>query len=156
VCTAQSYRAVHQNFELPELPAVPAISTTTASTTATASAATAAEPASTTATCRLRASFIYVKRPAIHFRAIQLRDRIFRIPLFRHFHEGKPARLPCVTVRHNVYTLDVTVLRKRRVQFVLRRLIAQISDKDIRHALLLRLETHLCQTNTGGDAAGRA
>jgi hypothetical protein len=128
--------AADQNFWLLYLPAVPAISAATAaSTTATAATTATAESTTAAATCGLRTRFIHVQRPAVHFRTIQLGDRVLRVPLFRHFDESKAARLTRVSIRHNIYTLDVPVLGKRCVQFVLRGLIAEIPDKDIRHAL---------------------
>jgi hypothetical protein len=130
-------RGIPRRYAFDLLPAVPAVSaaTATAATATTAATTTAAEStATTTATRRLGTSFVHVERAAVHFRSVQLGNRILRIAFFGHFHEGKPARLPCVPVRHNIYTLDVAVLCKRRVQFVLRGLIAQISDKDVCHA----------------------
>jgi len=147
------FRAARQNF----LPAVPAISAAATTATTASATTTAAESTSTTATTgRLRTRFVYVERATVHFRTVQLGDRVFRVPLFRHFDEGEAARLTRIAIRNNVYTLHIPVLGKCGVQFVLRSLIAQISDKDIGHSPTpLTRKNIFVRQNTGGEPAGR-
>jgi hypothetical protein len=114
---------------LPALAAATAASATT--TAATATAATTAT--TTTATGRLRARFVNVQRATIHFGSVKLGNCRFGVPLFRHFHEGKAPWLTAVAIGYDVNSLNAAVLCKRVLQIFLRGLVAQISDKDVRH-----------------------
>jgi hypothetical protein len=105
----------------------------TAATTTAAPIETTASATVTTPTCRLRASFVHVHRPAVKFRAVQLRDGRFRVPALRHFHKSEAARLTRVPIRNNIDPFHSPVLREGSVQLILVGLIAEIPDKNIDH-----------------------
>jgi hypothetical protein len=106
--------------------AAPAAPATAGTTTATAVAAPAA-----TATCGLGTRFIHVQCTAIQLSAVELRDSGQCITLFRHLNECEAAGLPSVTVGHDTDALNIAIRSERRIQFILRRLITQISDKNV-------------------------
>jgi hypothetical protein len=55
----------------------------------------------------------------------------FRFASVCHFDKRETARLAGIPVCNNIYALHCAVLSESRVQFFLRRLVAQIADKDI-------------------------
>ncbi len=130
--------------EVSELPARPtstatasAATTGTAASTAaaTGSAASATKPTATAAaaTGRLRTGFIDVHGSPVQFGAIQLRNSGLGRAGIGHFDKGEAAGLAGVTVRNNVNALDIAVLCKRLMKFILRSLVAEISNENVGH-----------------------
>ncbi len=129
--------------EVSELPARPtstatasAATTGTAASTAaaTGSAASATKPTATAAaTGWLRAGFIDVHGSPVQFGAIQLRNSGLGRAGIGHFDKGEAAGLAGVTVRNNVNALDIAVLCKRLMKFILRSLVAEISNENVGH-----------------------
>jgi hypothetical protein len=117
---------------------LPALAAPTAART-TPSAARGAESAATTAGW-LGPGFVHVHCAAVQFRAVELRNRRFGIPRFRHFDEGKPARLSAVAIGHDTYALHVPVLAENALQLVLGSPVAQVPYKDIGHKLSFEIE----------------
>jgi hypothetical protein len=118
---------------------LPALSAATAAATTTTAAATAAAPtaAAAAAAGRLWTRFVNVQGATVHFGPVQLGNRRLGIPLLRHFHEGEAAWLTAVAIGYDVNSLHTAVLRKCVLQVFLRGLVAQISDKDVRHTKFL-------------------
>ena len=54
------------------------------------------------ATGRLGPRLIDIQRPAIHIRAIQRGNGAIAFAIVMHLDEGKPTRLSCIAVRHNI------------------------------------------------------
>ena len=126
--------------ELPARPtstatASPATTGTTASTAAaTGSAAAATKPTATAAaTGGLGTGFIDVHGSPVQFGAIQLRNSRLGRAGIGHFDKGEAAGLAGVTVRNDVNALDIAVLCKRLMKFILRSLVAEISNENVGH-----------------------
>jgi hypothetical protein len=77
------------------------------------------------------ASFVNIQSPTVDFETIEAVDSRFCLSRVRHLNEGKPPRLPCVPVRHNIYAVNTSVLRKRSLQLVLGGPIIEIPYKNI-------------------------
>src|SRR5216684_2565893 len=99
-------------------------------------ASPSAEAAATAAATRgLRTSFVHVDGPAVHLGSVELRDCVLRVLRLRHFDECKSAGLARVAVGNNIHPLDVSILGKRSMQLILRRLVAEISYEDVGHRI---------------------
>lgn len=115
-------------------PAAAGTAASTATATATGSAATATKPTATAAaTGWLRTGFIDVHGSPVQFGAIQLRNSGLGRAGIGHFDKGEAAGLAGVTVCNNVNALDVAVLCKRLMKFILRSLVAEISNENVGH-----------------------
>jgi hypothetical protein len=140
------------------LPALSATAAPAATTATTAPAATAAAARSATlATAAptkpcsgwLGSCFIHVQSTTVQFRAVQLLNSGLGLPRVSHFDKREPARLPCVAVCNNIDSLHRPILGEGCVQLFLRRLIAQVTDKDIgQERFSFSGEFSLCQTTS--------
>jgi hypothetical protein len=89
--------------------------------------------------------------------SIQVGDSGFRLLCFCHLHERKTARLPGIAIFHYVYSLYSTVRSKRFMQLILRCVVAEIADKDIRHnRILLRWNGFVSLSDCTGINSVRA
>jgi hypothetical protein len=93
------------------LPASAAAAPSAIATIAASSAATAAS-ASTTAAApfRLRTSFIDIECAAAKLRSVQSRDGLFPVFVVSHFDESEAARTTGIPVRHNSYSIHLSIL----------------------------------------------
>jgi len=76
-------------------------------------------------------------------------NRGFRLVLVGHFDKREPPGLARVTIRHNIHTVHVSVLRERGVQLILGGLETEIPDKDV-HLSLAPLRFKLSLSDCGG------
>jgi hypothetical protein len=112
-------------------------STTTAATIAAATTAAFATTTAITATAAalgLWPSFVYVKRTAIEFRAVEMGNGCLRSLRIGHFDERETTGLPGVTIRNDIYTLHTAILGECGMQVILRCLITEVSDKYVGHS----------------------
>ena len=120
--------------EFPDrLPAAAAAATTAAFTPSAAAATVAAASAAAATAGRFGPGFVHVQRSAVELGSVQLRNRVLGVALLRHFDESETTRLARIAVRHDVYAFHVAKLRKGSMQIFLRRLIAEITDKNVAH-----------------------
>jgi hypothetical protein len=106
------------------------------------SAATAKPVPATTATAaraRLaRTRFVHRQSPPAQFGAVQCRHRFVRIGIHRHFDKRKTARLTCISVLHNLYSIHLAVCGKCRIQILLGSLERNVPDINVLQGVLLR------------------
>src|SRR5688500_16581526 len=84
-------------------------------------ASAAAESAAATWARRLRPRFIHGQRASAHLVAVELRDRLLRIIVARHFDEGEAARAPGDAVAHDGDGLDLARLPEQRLEILFHR-----------------------------------
>src|SRR5205823_883008 len=103
-----------------ELPAGFLTSPATAATATTPAAATPASAESTTtaATRLLRPRFVHRQRASTEALLVELRDRILRVLIGRHFHEREAARPAGFAIPHDVHGRDIAGFRKQRGEVV--------------------------------------
>jgi len=90
---------------------------------------------------------IDVEGSTFYIFAIQVGDCFGGVCISCHIYEPKASRLARIAVRHDIHTLHVAVLGKRGMQFILRGLEAEISDKDIHLGVApFGISNCLCQT----------
>ena len=77
-------------------------------------AALGASRESTAPTFRLRTRLVHVEQATFKVGAIQSRDCPIRLGRIRHLDESEAARMPRVTVRHQVHTTDFSVCLEKR------------------------------------------
>jgi hypothetical protein len=112
----------------------PATVATSASITATASAKRALFP---------RAGFVDIQRPAIQLAAVESFDCIFSFTGIRHFDEPEATGLTGLAIPDDTDALHRTVLGESGLQVILGRIIGQIANENVGHALLLLLAEQL-------------
>jgi hypothetical protein len=95
------------------LPAPAAATAASAIATIAASSAATAASASTAAAAApfcLRTSFIDIECAAAKLRSVQSRDRFFPVFVVCHFDESEAARTTGIAVRHNSYSIHLSIL----------------------------------------------
>lgn len=104
------FREANRTRSLPASPAAAtaasAIATIAASSTATAASASTAAAAP----FRLRTSFIDIECAAAKLRSVQSRDGFFPVFVVCHFDESEAARTTGIAVRHNSYSIHLSIL----------------------------------------------
>src|SRR5262245_31918754 len=103
-------------------PPAAAAATASTSTTATATTETTAAPR------RHRPRFVHGERPASEALLVELRDRILRILLGRHFHEREAASASGLAVPHDANSRHLARLRKQLIQVVFIDVVREIAD----------------------------
>jgi hypothetical protein len=103
-----------------------AISTTTAATTIT--------PASTTTSAfGFGAGLVNSERSSAKLLAVQGCDCFITLTIIRHFNKAKTLGLPCVTISHDVYTINTAVCFKEGTDVLFGLIEAEISNENIPH-----------------------
>jgi hypothetical protein len=103
------------------------------STISTPSAATAVSTA-TAAPLLARTRLVHIQRPAIHFTTIHRLHGIRGFVRIRHFHEGEPSRLSCVSIAYHGHPFDRAVSPEQSFQLSFGGLVGEVPYKDIRHS----------------------
>jgi hypothetical protein len=114
--------------------------TTTAATAVPATTAArtiAAESATATRAGFPGPCFVYRQRSATEFRAVQSRHRLIRIAVYRHLDKSETARLPCISIFHNLNAIHLAVCGECRIEILLGRLERNVPDIDILQNVLL-------------------
>jgi len=88
-------------------------------------------------TVGLGPGFVDGQLAAAHFLAVQVRNRILRCGLVRHFNETKASGYATELVLDNRHGTDLTMGLKDLAQFLLGSDTREIADVDIHHLLLL-------------------
>jgi hypothetical protein len=84
----------------------------------TPATAKSSAPTITAPAFRFRASFVNIHSPTVDFGTIEAVDSRFGLLRVRHLNEGESPRLPRVSVRHDIHTVNPSVLGKRSLQLV--------------------------------------
>jgi hypothetical protein len=104
-----------------------------ASSTISTAATTAAKPA-TAAPLLAGTRLVHIQRPAIHFTTIHRLHGIRGFVRIRHFHEGKPSRLSCVSIAYHGHPFDRAVSPEQSFQLSFGGLVGEVPYKNIRHS----------------------
>src|SRR5262245_59690710 len=88
-----------------------------------AEAAAAAKP-----TGRFRPRLVHGERATTHLVAVELRRRLLRFLVGRHFDERKPARAPGCRIAHHADRFDGSRLAEELLQFRLARCVGNVPD----------------------------
>src|SRR5439155_26488450 len=96
----------------------------------------AIKPAAATAASErwLRTRFVDCEAAPAELKRVQLRDRLLRLFVRRHFDEREPARASCGHIAHHLDRLDGSGARKEFLELRFARFVGQISD--------IQLSTH--------------
>ena len=100
------------------------------------------EPVATTATeptgARFpRTSFIDRQGPSTQLSAVQCCHRLVRVGINRHFDKRETTGLPCIPVFHYLYSVNLAICGKGRIQILLCRLERNVPDINILQGELL-------------------
>jgi hypothetical protein len=77
--------------------------------------------------------FIDIQLALVELSTIQFGDRPIRIFRAGHLHEGKPTRLPRITVGHDTYAINLTINREQLAQLVFTGLVVKVSNEYVLH-----------------------
>jgi hypothetical protein len=106
----------------------------TSSAISTAATTTTAVSTATAAPLLAGTRLVHIQRPAIHVTTIHRLHGIRRFVRIRHFHEGEPSGLSCVSIAYHGHPFDRAVSPEQSFQLSFGGLVGEVPYKDIRHS----------------------